>query len=655
MSEETRRLNVGPAGDIGSAKPQAATVPTHVRAEPIESLLLFCRSHSDWFIASGLAVLAFLNYLWTLAPTVFDGDAARFQAKAYVLGIGHPTGYPTYIMLGKLFTYVPFGDVAYRVNLSSAVYATVTIILLYFIVRRLAGPFPAVVAALAFAVSQTFWSQALIAEVYTLNTLFICATLLALILWRDYRTDRYLLLAAFLMGLSLTNHMTSGLLIPCGILLVWLTDRSRLKDWRLLARSTGLLLLGLTPYLYLPIRASMDPPMNAGDPSSLGRFLSVVLGGRFSAEMWAFGPSQLPQREAMYWIYLRSQFNIVLLALALVGVVHGFRRSRAVVIPLAVLFAGYLIFALEYNIWDISVYFIPTYLVLAICLGFAVRSVLEWERQPRSGVLRPLARVGIPVFLLLTVGLTWWTRYSIVDQSYNYTTRDLLEAVADTPRGSTIYDWHSMGMLPYLRYVEHRRQDLRVRDVTHETVEADLQQDLGAGRRVYLLDTRYEGLLSKQYLLSPEGALWRPIPNVPTKVWLATPDFRGAAEWLKANASGGSVITNPFAGEALHELGVGSVLPALTADQLEDPQAVPPDRRQQAEDVRWIYHHSVDPRTQDVLNKYDVRYIALVKRFPKHMKDQAAANVAFGRYIPHADLYQVAFENESIIIFRVVK
>ena len=64
-----------------------------------------------------------LLYLDTLAPTVLTYDSGMLQTKAYTLGIGHPTGYPTFILLGKLFTYLPFGDVAYRVNLSSAVYA----------------------------------------------------------------------------------------------------------------------------------------------------------------------------------------------------------------------------------------------------------------------------------------------------------------------------------------------------------------------------------------------------------------------------------------------------------------------------------------------------------------------------------------------------
>ncbi|MBA2440882.1 MAG: DUF2723 domain-containing protein, partial [Rubrobacter sp.] len=86
---------------------------------------------------TGVAAASFVVYLLTLAPSVLPYDSGMFQARAHVLGIGHPTGYPTYIMLGKLFTYLPFGDVAYRVNLSSAVYGALAAPVVYLAALRL--------------------------------------------------------------------------------------------------------------------------------------------------------------------------------------------------------------------------------------------------------------------------------------------------------------------------------------------------------------------------------------------------------------------------------------------------------------------------------------------------------------------------------------
>ena len=221
-------------------------------------------------------MLVFVLYLRTLSPTVLylqDPkllDAVMVQMQVAVLGITHPTGYPTYLMLTHLFTYLPFGDPAYRVNLASAVYAALAVVVVYqaglLLSRRVVA---AAAGALAFGLGAALWSQAVIAEVYTLNALLVSVTIMVLLLWREHRRDRYLLLSAFLVGLCLTNHLTSGLLLPAGLLLVALVDRRKLVDVGLMLKGAGLFLLGLTPYLYLPIRAAMDPPMDANNPDQL--------------------------------------------------------------------------------------------------------------------------------------------------------------------------------------------------------------------------------------------------------------------------------------------------------------------------------------------------------------------------------------------------
>src|SRR5919199_4123480 len=169
----------------------------------------------------GGAVALFVGILYaaTLAPTVLPYgapdtlDSPMLQAEVAVLGVGHPTGYPTYMMLTHLFTYLHVGDPAYRVNLASAVYGVAAVVLFYLVGLRLAGRAVAAAAgALAFGLSDTFWSQAVIAEVYTLEALLAALVILVVLVWRDRREDRFLLLVAFLVGLSLTHHLTSVLL-----------------------------------------------------------------------------------------------------------------------------------------------------------------------------------------------------------------------------------------------------------------------------------------------------------------------------------------------------------------------------------------------------------------------------------------------------------
>ncbi|MFB0545727.1 MAG: DUF2723 domain-containing protein, partial [Anaerolineae bacterium] len=130
----------------------------------------FWKRKGDALLTLILFGLSLVLYLRTLAPSVaaiFD-DSLEFQLVCYELGIAHPTGYPLYTLLGKLFTLIPLGDVAYRVNLMSAFFAALTVALLYLVARKIASRPPAVLAALSLAFSPVFWSQAIIAEVYTL-------------------------------------------------------------------------------------------------------------------------------------------------------------------------------------------------------------------------------------------------------------------------------------------------------------------------------------------------------------------------------------------------------------------------------------------------------------------------------------------------------
>src|SRR5829696_8974786 len=187
-------------------------------------------------LGGAVAIFVGVLYFGTLAPTVLPYgvpdtlDSPMLQAEVSVLGIGHPTGYPTYMMLTHLFTYLPFGDPAYRVNLASAVYGVAAVLVVYLAGLRLGGHVVAAAAgALAFGISGTFWSQSVIAEVYTFEALLVALVILFLFLWRDRRDSRYLLLSAFLVGLSLTHHLTSVLLVPGTVAFVFLPTGARFR------------------------------------------------------------------------------------------------------------------------------------------------------------------------------------------------------------------------------------------------------------------------------------------------------------------------------------------------------------------------------------------------------------------------------------------
>lgn len=421
-----------------------------------------------------VALLVFALYVSTLAPTVlyYDRplllDSAMLQVQAIVLGIAGGTGSPSWVMLTHLFTYLPIGDPAYRTNLASAAYAAAAVLMVYItgllLSRRV---LTAAVGALAFGLSHTFWSVAVVAEVYGLNALLITLPIISLLVWQRNRRDRYLLLAVFLMGFALTNHLTSGLVLPGGVLFVLLVDWRKLVDWRLVLKGAGLFALGLLPYLYLPIRASMNPPLDEWHPTNWHRFWALVSGGTLQNEMFAFGPAQLPDRFMIYGEHLFQNYNWVLVMVGLTGAMLLMFKDRAVGLFTLFLFAGWLFYAAEYDIFDVSIYFIPTYIILALWISVglgAVMEALEDAAGRRLGEsLQRTALFTASILLMLVPFIGVWNTYKEDDMSDAYRGRDTIEAVVEKAKpNATIL--HHRSELWYMVLVEKKRRDLTIVD-----------------------------------------------------------------------------------------------------------------------------------------------------------------------------------------------
>ena len=453
---------------------------------------------------AGVTLFAFVLYLRTLAPTILPYgspdllDVPMLQMQVCMLGMAHPTGYPSYLMLSHLFTYLPFGDCGYLANLASATFAALAVVAVfatgYLLGRRVVA---AAVAALAFGVGVTLWSQAVIAEVYTLNAFFISLTLLVLLLWRERRRDRLLLLCAFLVGLSLTDHLTSGLLLPASLLFVALVDRRKLVDVRLMLGTFGFFLVGLLPYLYLPIRSAMDPPFVANDPTNLERFWYVVSGGNLTGTLFAFGPTELPDRLAFYWAHLLDNLHWGVLVAALVGFVALLMWDRPAAGLLGFLFFGWAFYSIENDIPDIEVYFVPTYLVLALAASVGLGLVIT-EAEHFLGRFPRISRgVALGVLSVAMIILPLWgvpDTYARNDRSDEYRGRQVIQDVAENAApNATIL--HHRSELWYMVLVEKRRRDLTLvdpfwhnRDVGHADIVWPDDLDLPTTDRRYGTD-----------------------------------------------------------------------------------------------------------------------------------------------------------------------
>jgi hypothetical protein len=176
----------------------------------------------DW-VAVALCVAVFILDLRTLAPSVLWSDEAEFQLQTAMLGVPHQTGYPLYILMGKLWTLlVPLGSMAYRVNLLSAVWGVVTVLLVYLAIKRMTqARLAALAGAAALAVSPAFWQQSSIAGVRTFHTAFVALiTLFSIGVVKGWASLEVLALAV---GLGLTHHGMTLFLIP-GVIWVMLQN-----------------------------------------------------------------------------------------------------------------------------------------------------------------------------------------------------------------------------------------------------------------------------------------------------------------------------------------------------------------------------------------------------------------------------------------------
>ncbi|MFB3895607.1 MAG: DUF2723 domain-containing protein, partial [bacterium] len=246
-------------------------------------------------------IISFGIYLKTLAPTVSFGDSGDFISAAYVLGICHPPGYPLYLICAKLFSWLPIGtDIAYRINLMSAFFAAVAVSLLYLLIFRiqqwfypedysLHGNKPlavpnwishlvAMVGALSFAFSSSFWSQAVVAEVHTMNAVFVISLILTILAYIKFGELRFLYAASFLWGLSFGVHQTGILFLP--IILIFLVVKGvgkKIFTPGIFLVLVGLAFFGWAVHLYFPLVAIRYPARNWDNPQYISDFVNLVL------------------------------------------------------------------------------------------------------------------------------------------------------------------------------------------------------------------------------------------------------------------------------------------------------------------------------------------------------------------------------------------
>jgi hypothetical protein len=444
----------------------------------------------QWIVSSVAGSICFVVYLTTMCRTVSFIDAGELASVAGVLGIAHPTGYPLFTLLSRLFLYLPVpAEEIVRLNLFSAVVVAAGVGVFYNLLmaavqfakpkKRKEGArdqeegwvlrFAAFVSALVLGLSTTVWSQSVAIEVYGLHIVLLLSTLYMFmegLRIGDEITDtipRQLVVAAFLLGLSFTNHMTTILILPALFFLFFRRYGLQRPSFVLSSRLLPFFVLGLSPYVYLSVRAAAQPPMNWGYPAGLERFLWHISGKQYRS--WMFSSSESAAKQLRYFFtHFPSEFNWVIIALLLYGLWRCFRSSRDLFWFLLIAFVSCLFYSINYDIHDIDSYFLLAYIVSAVFFFFGLTSLLEKARHHLSGMAFPVLAVLVCVLPVSQFTLN----RSEVDESDNSMVADYTQNIYSSLEPNAVvitYQWdYFVASSQYFQLVRKQRPDLVVID-----------------------------------------------------------------------------------------------------------------------------------------------------------------------------------------------
>ncbi len=466
-----------------------------------------------WSLPKGLgtalaAGVPLLVYISKLSPYVGRADTFEFQVVGPQLGVAHPSGYPLYTLICKLFSLLPVGSMAWRINLSSAVFAALAAAFLYraimaqakasvgasldgVIARGSHEPAVALSAAWVLAFSPTLWSRAVEAEVYALNACLVAVGLWLATRWHRGRLDASVAWPAFglLIGLSVASHITLAALIfvaASGLLVSRL--RPTVRSWLL---AGGLGLLGLLLYAYIPLRW---PAVTGGEAMSLAQFARFVTNAESGGALHPLAFFQDPARWALVGRLLKMQVGWIGLALAAIGFLWLGWHKPALATGTGLAFGAWVWFNLSFYVADpdYSAFLIPAHVILCFWLGSGARVLFVnlAGRRSRAGRSPYWSAVFLAIVFLVALAQLWRTGPSLETRAQGRSDEAWARYVLQlplAPHAAILADSEKFPPLYYLQQIEGARPDLEMITLFSEAQYREaMETRLTAGQRVYL-------------------------------------------------------------------------------------------------------------------------------------------------------------------------
>ncbi len=471
-------------------------------------------SPAELLYIAAVFLAALVVYVWTLAPTVTLVDSGELIVVAQGLGVAHPPGFPLWVMLAHFASLVPFGNVAARINFSSALFAALACAVLTLVVaelgittsyaatakkrgaqqRKSSGDSgishlltlaPALGAGLLMTFSRTLWSYATITEVYTLNTLLILTVFFLMLRWRRYivaeqsdiktaitKHDGWLYAAAAVFGLALgDHHVTVGLTLPAVAVIVWRTQGLRFFTSRRLLYA-ALISIGalVAVYAYLPFAASRSPVINWGNPRSLQEIWWHITGRQYRVFL-SFTPNVVGTQFVEFCGMALREFGPAWLpgavVLAFAGFTSAYKSDRTSFWFLSIVVVSNLAYDLSYQIAeDKDAYYLPVFVSIAIAAGLGIRWVIQMTVSKSTAANNPYWVAAIAVLLVSVTAFA--ANLPFNNRRHYFIGHDYVENLLSTvePNGLLLtQDWQVASPMFYVQQIEGRRRDAKVIDL----------------------------------------------------------------------------------------------------------------------------------------------------------------------------------------------
>ncbi|MFH1825024.1 MAG: DUF2723 domain-containing protein [Candidatus Firestonebacteria bacterium] len=407
-------------------------------------------------------------YLLTICPTVYVGDSGELITASYTLGVAHPPGYPLFCISGKLFSYLPLSNIAYRVNLVSAFFGSLTVLVLFltlatFSISSYIKWDATVFTSLVFAFSTIFWEQSLTAKggLYTLNAFFVSLILYLLFKFLTKQDNKKVVLISLICGLGLANHHTMLFFVVMALFFVLWFSRNKLKSF------LSFVFLGfgvcILLYLYLLVVSNLNPPINWGKPNNLARLFDHIFRKQYGSALVPLTFTLYVHMAIEYSKLIFRQFNILFLFVPF-GIFYLFKYYKKFFYLTVVsfcLFCFTLLCQIErslsvHSLYTHRVFFIPAFILFWIWIASGIFYILE---KVKYKFLTNLTFI-LPVLFLVF-------NYSNNDKSKSFLLHDYgLNVLKTVPKDSIIFTAgdHSAFVLTYLQNVESIRTDVKLYD-----------------------------------------------------------------------------------------------------------------------------------------------------------------------------------------------